>query len=562
MSAVQKIQESHTFCLIQLTRIGDVLQTFQAASALRYEYPQIRLILVARRQFASGLNFLLRQVFDEIYTFDTKDFLTENPNSLKAVTGEMREFISTINKEKIDILFNLSFSKSSSYLATLIKADHKMGLVRDLRGQLVVNDRWSQFVYSNVMNGPHNPFNLTDIYRKMLGTKEIPLSYERTVNISHKKKIVIHPFASTKKKRWGVTKWTEVIYQILKSHSEAYIQVMGGPGDVNESKQIAESEILRRFHDRIQFNVGNLSLEETFNNLADADLFIGHDSMGGHMAAINSVPTITLSLGTVRPNETTPYSTNSYNISPRIKCFPCFPNDKCELLPCHTNISYQAITTLVEGILANETINSKYLTSKLSGFHLENIYIHQALLTNQGLDLQELTGNNLELAGLFQTYYKITWGFVFSEEEYKVSSPKISGQQYSELSNYQSGIQNLFELNNFGIKYSQYILEETKAQSPRLAMIKDYSNKLSEIDQLTNLLKSTFPLLAPLIDFYFVAKANLKGNNIIELAESSYVTFYEFNNAVQVMNELIEQTLKEGKARMVGPKNSSKVIDN
>lgn len=562
MSAVQKIHESHTFCLLQLTRIGDILQTFQAASALKYEYPQIRLILVARRQFAQGLNFLLRQVFDEIYTFDAKDFMTVNPNSLKSVTNEMREFIKTINNEKIDILFNLSFSKSSSYFSTLINANHKLGLVRDLRGQLVVNDRWSQFVYSNVMNGPHNPFNLIDIYRKMLGTKEIPLSYDKAVNLSPQKKIVIHPFASNKKKRWGVTKWTEVIYQILKNHPQAIVQVMGGPGDIGEAKQIEESEILKKSSNRLQFNVGNSSLEETFNNLADADLFIGHDSMGGHMATINSVPSITLSLGTVRPNETTPYGANSYNISPRIKCFPCFPNEKCDLLPCHSNISYQAITTLVEGILANETITNKYLNSKLSGFHLENIYIHKSNLTAQGLELQELTGNTLELSGLFQTYYKITWGYVFSEEEYKSASPKLSAQQYSELLNYQGGIQNLYELNNFGIKYSQYILEETKAQSPRLTMIKDYSNKLSEIDNLTNLLKTTFPLLSPLIDFYFVAKANLKGNNIIELAESSYVTFYEFNNAVQVMNELIEQTLKEGKARMVGTKSLNKVIDN
>lgn len=562
MSAVQKIQESHTFCLLQLTRIGDVLQTFQAASALRFEYPQIRLILVARRQFAQGLNFLLRQVFDEIYTFDAKDFMAENPNSLKAVTKEMQQFIKNINNEKIDILFNLSFSKSSSYFSTLIKADHKLGLVRDLRGQLVVNDRWSQFVYSNVMNGPHNPFNLTDIYRRMLGTKEIPLAYDRVENIGPSKKIVVHPFASSKKKRWGVTKWTEVIYQILKNHTQATVQVMGGPGDVNEAKQIEESEILKKLRDRLQFNVGNSTLEETFNNLADADLFIGHDSMGGHMAAINSVPSITLSLGTVRPAETTPYGANSYNVSPRIKCFPCFPNDKCDLLPCHGNISYQAITTLVEGILANETINGKYLTSKLSGFHLENLYIHKANLTSQGLELAELTGNSQELAGLFQTYYKIAWSFVFSEEEVKAASPKLTGQQYSELTNYQGGIQNLYELNNFGIKYSQYILEETKTQSPRLTLIKDYSNKLAEIDNLTNLLKTTFPLLSPLIDFYFVAKANLKGNNIIELAESSYVTFYEFNNAVQVMNELIEQTLKEGKARMVGVKGNNKVIDN
>ena len=54
------MSENHTSIgIIQLTRIGDVIQTFQAAKQLKTENPQVELTLIARKEFAKGLEFLL-----------------------------------------------------------------------------------------------------------------------------------------------------------------------------------------------------------------------------------------------------------------------------------------------------------------------------------------------------------------------------------------------------------------------------------------------------------------------------------------------------------------------
>ena len=553
----------HTFAFVQITRIGDLLQAMQAASAFKYENPNVRLILIARKQFAEGLNFILKHVFDQIYLFNLADFKTEN--DLNSTVSKIDQFLEEINQENIDVLINLSFSKSSSYLTGLIKARHKLGLERNTTGDLVINDRWSQFVYSNVMNGPHNPFNLIDIYRKMIGTTEVPLVFgaeNKPTNLA--KKIIIHPFASAKKKRWGITKWGEVIYQLLKTIPQSQIYIMGGNGDQNESKQLQETPTLSQFQNRLHFHVGNYSLEQTFNNFQDADLFLGHDSMGGHMASLNGVPSITLSLGTVRPHETTPYGHLNYNLAPRIKCFPCFPDEKCDLLPCHSNISYQAVVAVAQSVLAGVEVNHNLLSSKISAFHLDSVHIYQSHIDAQlGLQLTDLTQNPDTISSTFRNFYQVMWNFIFSEQEVRLPVPSMNRELLSNLSMYQGGLQQLYELNNFGLKYSQYILDEIKNVAPRIDLIKEYSAKLAEIDDLTKVLKNHYPLLGSVIDFYFVAKANLKGNNVNDLAESSYINFFEFNNAVQVLHELVQACLNTSQAKIMRTaKEVTKEIDN
>ena len=57
---------SKTFTLIQLTRLGDLVQTYQAAKALKEIHPEVNLKLIARKNFAESLHFLLKDTFPSI----------------------------------------------------------------------------------------------------------------------------------------------------------------------------------------------------------------------------------------------------------------------------------------------------------------------------------------------------------------------------------------------------------------------------------------------------------------------------------------------------------------
>ncbi len=184
-----------TFCLVQITRTGDLLQVLQAVQYFRYEHPDIRLILVAREQFYRPVAFLLDTYFDAIHLLDAKSIAAP---TLREAASNLKPFIAKLAAENIDVLANLSYSKSSSYLSSIIPARKKIGPHYDKLGKVLIPDSWSQFVYSNVLTGPHNPFSLVDLYKKVIGVKN---KMRPKVQVRQRSdRIVIHAFASSAKK--------------------------------------------------------------------------------------------------------------------------------------------------------------------------------------------------------------------------------------------------------------------------------------------------------------------------------------------------------------------------
>jgi hypothetical protein len=57
----------------------------------------------------------------------------------------------------------------------------------------------------------------------------------------------------------------------------------------------------------------------------------------------------------------------------------------------------------------------------------------------------------------------------------------------------------------------------------------------------------TAPSLAPIIDYFALRKANLHGESVVQLTESSYYTFLECSSLCSVLFELVENTISEHK---------------
>lgn len=533
-----------TFAIVQLSRFGDVIQTLQAAMELKGKFPKTRLILIGRERFCKPLEFKLKATFDEIHYLNTKKLVTTaGEQSLSKVQTNLAHFVDTINKSKIDVTINLTYSKSSSYLTSLIDSKYKLGLVRNERNETIINDSWSQFIYSNTMNGPYSPFNLVDIFKGILGVKGS--NYPKDHKDINSKKIIVHPFASQVKKRWPLSKWTEVIYQILKNNPDSSITLMGAPNELEQANEILQNPILKTYLPKIKNLVGKTSIQELYEEFKDTALFIGHDSMGGHLASLYNVQTLTVSLGTVRPYETSPYGNNNYTLAPRINCFPCFVTDACELLPCHKDVSYNAISKVVEMLLKKKDINPESLKAELPVNFLGKIDIYCSEVdTTKGYSLNSVLHAEGTIVDIFRNFYKILWGFILSGSEENLPFPELNKEKFNTLHRHLRGVENLLQLNKFGKTYSGYIIDEVNAQTPDVKKIKTHSERLAEIDQLAKTLKQTYPHLSPLVDFYQVSRANIPGVTVKQMAEFCYISYHEASNSTQVLTELISATLK------------------
>jgi len=527
--------------ILQLTRIGDLIQTAQATRQFRAENPDSHITLIARRKFASGLTFLLETVFDEIILFDTSDFFKKkNFSDAKKST---HNFISDLKKYDFDFLINLSFSKSSSYLSSLINTKEILGIHRNSRAEVAINDRWSQYVYSNVMNGANSSFSLVDVYRYILGCQHTHLldSPEET----RSNKIVIHPFASSKKKSWGINKWVELIYKVASELNDFEIHLVGSKQDSLEADRLIQSPSLKKYSHRIFSHTKNYTIADTYQLLMDAKLFIGHDSMVSHLASETLTPGIVLSLGTVRPYETTPYGKNFINIAPKNKCFPCLPQENCDLLPCHNSINYQVVNVIAKGLISGEKISSLYLKAHLTPFHLNTVSIYKtSFRDNTGLEIKEISENYKTIKNVFQDYYKIIWQYYLRNVEIDSSLPDITPEVAKELYEYLNGTNYLFELYNFGVKYSNKIIEQTSKADLDFKLIQEDIVKLGEIDQLCSITKKSYPFMGGLVDYFYVNKANAIGENITDITKHNLLNYYDASNLVSVINDFIEKSVK------------------
>lgn len=526
--------------VIQLTRTGDLIQTAQAVRQFRAENPDTKISLIARRKFAEGLTFLLETVFDDIYLFDTKDFFTKK--TLKDARTNIHNFIFELNQNKYDVCVNLSFNKSSSFLSSLINCKLRLGLHRNKNTQVAINDNWSKYVYSNVMNSENNPFSLVDIYRYIMGGQEV-LTLDDDNTEERKKQIVIHPFASDRKKRWGVNKWNELLFKLAKENENHTIHIVGGPEDAPEAQRIINSPALKSFESRLFIHAGQYNIAHTYQLLMQSELFVGHDSLVSHIASETLTPSIVISLGMVRPHETTAYQANVINIAPRNQCYPCKVETRCDLLPCHNSINHQTVAQIAKGLINKEEINTNYLKDNLNPFQLDMVRIFKSEYDLTGLRLKELSSNYMNLDDVFKAYYSIIWQCYLRDTDLDVSLPDISEETAKQLYRYKDGISYLYDIYNFGVNFSNKIIKEAEKKDPDYGVIQEQINKMSELDQMCSITKKSYPHLRGLVDYFYVHKANTPGNNILEISKNNLLAYYDASNLTAVLYEFVEKSI-------------------
>lgn len=564
-NAINAQSASHTIALVQLSRIGDIIQTAQAVQFFKAKYPHYRLVLIARSQFARPLTFFLKNYFDRIYVLNNefrKDI--KQTGGLDDAVSKLNVFLNEINSEKVSVLINLTFSKTSEYVCSLINASHKIGPYKDKKNVTNVSDNWSQLLISTVQRGPFNPYSLVDLFKKIIGiddSVERKLFHASIKHNSNARNIIIHPFASHERKMWNPDKWVEIIYKVLKDNDSITITLVGSKEESPHSINIVSNPALRPLHHRIINLVGKTSIESLYEHLKNARLFVGHDSMVGHLASVLQIPSLTISLGTVRPSETTPYQQDAICISPKTKCFPCFPQDYCKNYQCQHDVSYQLVVSLVNLHIKNININIDSINTNISDFHLNSANICISKFSQNYYRLDSLVENYTDINDIFKSIYLVAWSFILEDCEIRIPFPKLTTQTHKILFDCLDQIQRLFELNDFGKKYTQFILEEISSKTPSLAKIKEYSKKIDEIDQLMNLVLNTCPFLAPVIEYGLLKKSNLLGENIVQLSESAYLIYEQSAQTCSIIYELIENIIAEYKITQIRTHSTKGKID-
>ena len=536
------MSEAKKITVIQTTRIGDILQTLHAMKQLKTENPELEFGLVARKKFASGIIDIINSVCSEVFLIDLKGAVKSGAKDLNKIKQYTTTFVERVNAFEAQAVVNLSFDSTSSYLSTLIHAKSKLGIKRNEFDELSIEDRWSQYVYSNVLESTSNSFNLVDIYRFMLGGKrKVHPPEEVTTKKQHN--IIIHPFASHEKKMWTSHRWSEFIHSILRSDEDLTVYIVGGKEDKPNSLKILENKSIHKYLGRVKNLTGEASVSKVYELLKDTKLLVAHDSMVAHLASFHATPSIILTLGTVRPFETTPFNRNVLNLYSNRGCFPCTLQEPCALRPCHNDISHQLVVKITKLILKGEEVDFERLKRDSSPFVFNGLKAFVNEFDDTTLVPVELLNDNYKLSDLKRDFYKIIWNFLFLEKEVTTPNPVLSKLDQEELYRQTQGIQYCYDLYGHSMTFCKNIMDELEKKKPNVETIKSNLGKLNEIDQLLMITKTQFSMLRPLIDYFYVAKSNAQGDDIDEIVKNNLLISYEARNLTQVLNELVDKTL-------------------
>ena len=114
--------------VMQLARFGDILQTLPAINALKRKYPEGEIHFLVRKRFKIAAE--LSECVDTLRVLDTTHILspiyTEDDGSVESL-DRMELFVQEMASEKFDLIYNLSYSPFSSYLASSISKENNSG---------------------------------------------------------------------------------------------------------------------------------------------------------------------------------------------------------------------------------------------------------------------------------------------------------------------------------------------------------------------------------------------------------------------------------------------------
>ncbi|MCB0348138.1 MAG: glycosyltransferase family 9 protein, partial [Bdellovibrionales bacterium] len=278
--------------VIQLARLGDILQTLPALSAYCRANKKESVHLLVRKKFAEIAHIL--PVCNKVIEMDTKVLL--EPTIMTGDAGvedslqAMQQWVDQLVSEGYTKIINLSFSPFSSYLTSLLTTEgvEVVGYTRHTDGFLAIPDDASAYFYGQVGVNRSNRFHLIDLFSSILGV-EILESDWNIKKITNKDKsqgyIAFHVGASNPKKALSASALTKLLKVMVGSLNED-IHLLGAKEDIALAASI-EQQVCNK---KIKNLVGKTTLTDLIDVVAGANLFIGADS--GPMQICNLTDTM------------------------------------------------------------------------------------------------------------------------------------------------------------------------------------------------------------------------------------------------------------------------------
>ena len=352
--------------IVNLTRLGDLLQTSPTVAGLRRAHPEAEITLVAEKNFAEVCEAI--PGVDHVYRLDL-DRLGHLLLAGGARVGEayhaVRETVAELRAQRFELALNFSSSRMSAVLLGLLDVPDVRGWSMTEDGFRAIQTPWARLFATLCLHRRVAGFNLVDCYRGVAGCLDVPergLSFNvtgearqaiaerlRAAGVADDARVVaLQLGASRPIRRWPLESFATLAGDLARDGSR--IVLVGGAGE----RELAQ-ELLRACagSDPALIDLcGRTSIRELAALLERCALLVTGDTGPMHMAAAMRTPIVGLFFGPALPFDTGPYGADHVLLHAAVGCAPCDHAVHCLDPFCRTTIAPRLVASVARARLA------------------------------------------------------------------------------------------------------------------------------------------------------------------------------------------------------------------
>ena len=338
--------------IINITRMGDLIQMVPLLSRLEEEWPGVAIDLIVDTEFAHVASLIpgIRQVL----MFDFQLLMDESrvrARDVVALYQDLAHWVQPLLHLGYDRVVNLTFNRRSAFLVKYFGCSDERGMTTAQDGSFVVKNPWMKYFVDFHVYRQLNRFNIVDLFT--LGgsgpgsfhpirlhvpqnMQEWAQTYLRRAGNPHEW-IGIQVGSSDPMKAWRPEYFGQMMARLSQQRQVGFVLI----GTKKEEADVQEA--IRCYRQAgglgiICEAVGQTTVSQLVALLEHCQLMVTNDTGPMHMAVGVNTPVLNVSVGHVDFWETGPFGPGHWVVQPDIICGPCGFDKVCPHHACKDQI--------------------------------------------------------------------------------------------------------------------------------------------------------------------------------------------------------------------------------
>ena len=367
--------------IIQLSRLGDLVQTVPLLMRLKEDYRNCNISVLCLKEFSCIMEMV--SCVDKLIRIPQRYVPAEAAEGEEVFASARKKVLEIPElRQRYDLVINLTHSLFSSQLCSAVASENKLGRVASYAGEIRALGDWAKYLFAISKQRAENLFNIVDMYVGIGNGRHAPVepvltveesAYNKAVELlkvngyEGKSKLVAFQMGANQLHRvWPVDKFAALATELRKEFRVGIVLL--GTRE--------ENRLAREFCMKTDIPVINLVGKTTITDLPavlkHCDLLISHDTGTIHIAAATGTKTLGLYFSTAYFAETAPYGEGHVVIQAEMPCSPCRESQICDPLSCRAYITVEVVAAvakrILEGVTHYEEIKAENIMVYVSRF--------------------------------------------------------------------------------------------------------------------------------------------------------------------------------------------------